>query len=157
MISTTFFPFTPQIESVAAFVKENAPEIPIIAGGIQIWKSYRTRALLESGTLTEDIRDSVIRDHYLLDFSRPSLVDFLVVSDQGEHTLSQLLHGMRRGDVSHRMDNIAYFAEGRWHLNPVRAEADDFLLEPMDWSQLPTEFTREEIPRSCRDGLPISV
>jgi len=154
VISTTFFPFAPQIESVASFVKENAPEVPIIAGGIQIWKSYRTKALLESGTLTEDIQDSVIRDHYLLDLSRPSLIDFLVVSDQGEHTLSRLLHGLRRGDFPHRMNNIAYFAEGTWHLNPVCAEPDDFLLDPMDWSQLPSEFTREEIPVHAGTGCP---
>ena len=85
------FPFAPRIEAVAAFVKENAPEIPIIAGGIQTWKSYRTRELLEKGVVTEDIRDAVVRDHYLLDPSRPSRIAFLVVSDQGEHTLSLLL------------------------------------------------------------------
>jgi p-methyltransferase len=154
VISTTFFPFAPQIESVAAFVREHAPEIPIIAGGIQIWKSYRTRELLENGTLTKDIRDSVIRDHYLLDLSRPSLLDFLVVSDRGEHSLSRLLYGIRRGDVSQRLDNVAYFTKGKWHLNPVRPEPYDFLLEPMDWSQLPSEFTREEIPVHAGTGCP---
>ena len=36
IISTTFFPFVSQIEKIAAFVKEHAPESIIIAGGIQI-------------------------------------------------------------------------------------------------------------------------
>jgi p-methyltransferase len=154
VISTTFFPFAPQIEAVAAFVREHAPETSIIAGGIQVWKSYRTRELLENGALTEDIRDAVVRDHYLLDLSRPSLLDFLVVSDRGEYTLSRVLQEIRKGDVSQRMDNVAYFTNGRWHLNPVRPEPDDFLLEPMDWSQLPSEFTREEVPVHAGTGCP---
>jgi p-methyltransferase len=52
------------------------------------------------------------------------------------------------------MDNVAYFTKGRWHLNPVRPEPDDFLLEPMDWSQLPSELTREEIPVHAGTGCP---
>ena len=89
MISTTFFPFAPQIEDIASFVKEHAPDTILIAGGIQPWKSYRTRRLFEQGGITEDVRESVIRDHYLLDLSRPSLLDILVVSARGEYTLSR--------------------------------------------------------------------
>ncbi len=154
VISTTFFPLAPQIEAVAAFVKRNAPEVPIIAGGIQVWKSYRTKELFEKGAVTEDIRDAVVRDHYLLDLSRPSLLDFLIVSDQGEYTLSLLLRAIKDGGDYRRMDNLAYFADGGWHLNPVRSEPEDFLFEPMDWSQFPSEVTREEIPVHAGTGCP---
>jgi len=154
VISTTFFPFSSQIEAIAAFVKENAPDIPVIAGGIQIWKSYQILGLQKKGIITEDIRESVIRDHYLLDLSRPSLLDILVVSDRGEYTLSQLLQRIRCGDDYSRMENIAYFARGKWNLNPATDEPNNSEFESMDWSQLPSEFTKEEIPVHFGSGCP---
>ncbi|OEU68211.1 MAG: hypothetical protein BBJ57_07795 [Desulfobacterales bacterium PC51MH44] len=154
VISTTFFPFAPQIEAVAAFVKENARDAILIAGGIQIWKSYRTRNLLEKGSIAPDIQESIFRDHYLLDLTRPSFLDILVVSDQGEYTLAQLLQRIRQGGDYHNMNNIAYFDKGKWNLNPVKAEPNDFMDELMDWEQLPPDFTNEEIPVHAGTGCP---
>ncbi len=154
VISTTFFPFAPQIEDIASFVKEHAPDTILIAGGIQPWKSYRTKRLLEQGGITEDIRESVIRDHYLLDLSRPSLLDILVVSARGEYTLSRVLHAITKGQDYRDLKNIACFDEGRWKLNPVAEEPDESTFEPIDWSQLPTELLKEEIPVHVGAGCP---
>jgi len=154
VISTTFFPFVSQIEAIACMVKEHAPDAILIAGGIQPWKSYRIMGLFKEGSITEDVRDSVVRDHYLLDLARPSMLDILVISDRGEHTLSRLLHSIRKGNDYRQMENIAYFDQGRWSLNPVKAEPDALLFEPLDWSQLPAELTKEEIPVHGGTGCP---
>lgn len=154
VISTTFFPFAPQIEGIASFVREHAPDTILIAGGIQPWKSYRTGRLFEQGGITEDVRESVIRDHYLLDLSKPSLLDVLVVSARGEYTLSRLLHTIRRGQDYRDLKNIACFADDRWKLNPVVEEPDGSVFEPIDWSQLPPELVKEEIPVHVGSGCP---
>lgn len=152
VISTTFFPFAPQIEAVAAFVKERAPETLVIAGGIQVWKSYRVRELIDRNQITPDILGAVVRDHYLCDDTRPSALDILVVSDCGEFTLSRLLHRIREGLDYGDLENIAIFREGAWQRNPVRAEPNPFMEEPMDWGRLPADLTRDEIPVHAGTG-----
>lgn len=154
VISTTFFPFAPQTEAVAAFVREYAPDAVRIAGGIQIWKSHRTRLLLDQGRIPTGIRERVSRDHFFLDPSRPSALNVLVVSDRGEDTLAGLLRRIREGKDYRDLDNLACFQDGRWNLNPLKSEPHEFLDEALDWRQLPPEFTREEVPVHVGTGCP---
>jgi anaerobic magnesium-protoporphyrin IX monomethyl ester cyclase len=154
IISTTFLPFAPQIEAMAAFVRQHAPNAVLIAGGIQIWKSYRTRALLEQGELPADILGAVSRDHYLVDPTRPSALDLLVVSDAGESTLAQLLWRIRDQADYRDLPNLAWHEDGGWHLNPVVREPEGFLGETLDWQSMPSEFTKEEIPVHVGTGCP---
>ncbi len=133
VISTTFLPIAAQIDGIAGFIKQNAPETIVIAGGIQVWKSYQHKLLLDKGAITDDIRSAVCEHNYLMDPSRPSPLDVLVVSQSGEQTLSGLLANIKEGSSYKDLDNIAYFENGAWKLNrivPENSEAID-----IDWSR----------------------
>ena len=133
VISTTFLPISAQIDAIAGFVKRHAPDIPVIAGGIQVWKSYQHKLLLDRGAITEDIRDAVSDHNYLMDPARPSPLDVLVVSSSGEHTLALLLQRIKDGAPYDDLENIAYWHDGRWRINPIVPEhSADFAI---DWGR----------------------
>jgi len=133
VISTTFLPIAAQIDAVAGFVKKHAPGIPVIAGGIQVWKSYRHKLLLDRGALTEDIRGAVCEHNYLMDPARPSPLDVLVVSESGEATLASLLERIRDHKPFRDLDNIAFSEDGRWKINRIVPEP--FAELGIDWSR----------------------
>ena len=122
IISTTFLPFAAQIDAMAAWVKQHAPGALVIAGGIQVWKSYQHRRLREAGVMTGDIAAAVAEHNFLVDAERPSPVDVLVVSDRGENTLLQLLASCREGRMPRTLANTAWHEQGAWRLNPLVAE-----------------------------------
>lgn len=133
VISTTFLPFRKQIDNIAGAIKARCPDTTVIAGGIQIWKSYRHKLLLDSGGITEDIRSEICEHNYLMDPTLTSPVDALVISDSGEATLAALLGRLRNGAELSDMENVALFKDGRWELGPVVAEGRNDVA--VDWGQ----------------------
>jgi anaerobic magnesium-protoporphyrin IX monomethyl ester cyclase len=165
VISTTFLPFAHQIDAIAAFVKEHSPNSMVIAGGVQVWKSWRHRQLLEAGAIAEDIRAAVARHNYLMDEARPSPVDALVVNPRGEETLVRLLSCMclPPGHVNLKgtsrcgpdapegfgadwrsLDNVARFDGGRWRVNRITEEPDREIA--VDWRRYPGDPLRTYYP-----------
>jgi p-methyltransferase len=122
LISTTFLPFAAGIDAIAAAVKAERPDVTVIAGGIQVWKSYRHKLLLDAGQITPDIASAVAGHNYLMDPTRASPVDALIVNEGGEATLAELLLRLRTGQDFRSLDNVAHFSDGRWHINAVRPE-----------------------------------
>lgn len=144
VISTTFLPIAAQIDAIAGFVKKHAPDVPVIAGGIQVWKSYQHKLLLDRGAITEDIREAVSEHNYLMDPTRPSPLDALVISDSGESTLATLVERIRDGAPFGEMDNIALHRDGEWKINKIVPEpCAEFGI---DWSKHFTEPTAAYVP-----------
>jgi len=136
VLSSTFLPFAETIDTMAAAIRQLCPDTCIIAGGIQIWKSYRHRALLESGGITPDIRDAVSRHNYLIDPARLSPLDLLIVSASGEETLARVLTCIReRGDAT-RLPNVAFQAAGQWQVNRIEPEPPHEVR--VDWQAVAT-------------------
>jgi p-methyltransferase len=133
VISTTFLPIAAQIDGIAAFVKKHAPVTKIIAGGIQIWKSYQHKLLLERGLIADDISDAVSEHNYLMDLRRPSPVDVLVISESGEQTLAELLSRITERRPYDKLENTALFSEGTWRINRIVPE--EYSDMDMDWSR----------------------
>ncbi len=150
VISTTFLPFARQIDAIAAFVKEHAPETTVIAGGVQVWKSYRHKLHLDAGLITRDIRDAVCEHNYLMDDTRPSPVDVLVVSARGEATLAALLCALRAGEDCRTLDNVAFFRDGRWRINRIVEEPYQEI--EVDWTRHPFEPTGAYYPVQAGQG-----
>lgn len=144
VISTTFLPFAKQIDAMAAAIKELAPGIPVIAGGVQVWKSYLHRQLRDSGELTPDILPHVAEHNYLIDDHRPSPVDLLVISKRGETTLVDVLTALRDGKDYRSLDNTAHHTAGKWQLNSV-IEAD-YQEVSVDWRRVDTGMSRTYLP-----------
>jgi len=143
-ISTTFLPFAKQIDAMAAAIKKMAPDTLVVAGGVQIWKSYRHKQLLDAGEITPDIVEHVAEHNYLLDLKRPSPVDVFVVSKRGETTLAELITLLKAGADYRSLNNIAYYEDGAWKLNPIMEHPYNEVS--VDWNRVPTGPTRTYFP-----------
>ncbi len=144
VISTTFLPFARQIDALASFVKAHCPTTTVIAGGIQVWKAYRHRELLQSGAITPELRDAVCEHNHLMDEARPSPVDLFIVSPSGEHSLARVLETLRGGGDPRACPNVAAFDGGRWRIAPL---VDDPPADVrVDWGRLLTGAQRTYVP-----------
>ena len=133
VISTTFLPFAEDIDAIARRAKTLNPRVPVIAGGIQVWKSYRHRQRLENGDITPDIAGAVSAHNYLMDLARPSPVDLLVINQRGEETLARVLAALRDGTDVRLENNVAFYRDGRWNAMPIVPEPYHEVC--VDWSR----------------------
>lgn len=144
VISTTFLPFARQIDAMAEWLRANVPGAMIVAGGIQVWKSYRHMQLLEAGEIGKDVAAAVAEHNYLMDPCRPTPLDGLVVSDAGEETLLALVSALREGRDPRALANTAWYVDGRWRLNEIVAEQEHEVR--MDWGRFLGGPTRAWVP-----------
>lgn len=133
-LSTTFLPFAAQIDAIAGAIRRQAPKSLLIAGGIQVWKSFQHRTLSERGVIAENIRAAVGEHNYLMDPKRHSPVDLFVVSDAGEETLAEILRCLREGADPRALPNVAWQSEEGWRINPVSPEP--YHEVRVDWSRV---------------------
>ncbi len=150
VISTTFLPFAEHINKMAAAIKQLSPDTVVIAGGIQVWKSFKHKQLLDDGGMEEDLREAVSEHSFFSNPTRPSPVDLFVVSASGEDTLSDLLLRLRDERDTDDLPNLAIYRDGRWVFTPQ--------VEPpyhevrMDWSETPLPPGRVYVPVQAGQG-----
>lgn len=144
VISTTFLPFAKQIDALADAIKQMAPGAFVVAGGVQIWKSYRHKQLLDAGEITSDIAGAVAEHNYLMDLQRPSPVDLLVVSKRGESTLAEIITCLKTGRDYRSLNNVAWFQDGSWRINPILEHPYNEVS--VNWQHVPTGPTRAYFP-----------
>jgi p-methyltransferase len=150
VISTTFLPFAAQIEELARLVKAHAPETALVAGGVQVWKSYRHKQLLDAGLIAPDIRAQVCEHNFLMDPARPSCLDALIVNPRGEATLAKFLSALRDGGDWRRLENVAWFDGGQCKTNPVKEEPEGEVQ--VDWSAVAPAPERTYYPVQAGHG-----
>ncbi len=122
VLSSTFLPFASHLDAMAAAIRRQCPDACLVCGGIQVWKSYRHRELLDRGIITPDLRDAVGEHNYFIDEARPSPIDLLIVSPSGEETLARVLTRLRDGQDASGLPNVACRREGRWHIAGLEPE-----------------------------------
>jgi len=150
VISTTFLPFAAEIDRMARWIKDRADDVPVIAGGIQVWKSYQHRLRFEAGDITPDIAEELGAHNYLIDATRPSPVDLLVISERGEETLAKILAALRDGCDAKAVENVAYFAGGKWRISRVVREP--YHEVSVDWSEIVPGGMRQYVPVQAGQG-----
>lgn len=150
VLSTTFLPFAKHIDTLAAAVKQVAPDTLVVAGGIQVWKSFQHKALLDSGALDEDIRDAVSEHSFFTDPTRPSPVDVFVVSATGEDRLADVLCRLREGRDYRDLPDLALYRNGRWTFTEQRGGPHREVK--MDWSRTPLPAGPVYIPVQAGEG-----
>ncbi len=149
VISTTFLPFARHIDQLAAAVKEVLPDAVVIAGGIQVWKSYQHKLMFDHGTMDEEIRDAV-SEHNFFTNTRPTAVDLFVVSANGEGTLATVLECLRAGRDCTAVPNLAYQRGGQWHFTPQAEEP--WREVKVDWSDCHLPDGRIYLPVQAGEG-----
>ena len=151
VLSTTFLPFAAQVDALAAAIKERAPDTLVVAGGPQVWKSYRHLLLDRGGGIPPRVRAAVAEHNYLLDPRRPSPVDVLVLAADGRAVLRRLLAARRAGRPLGCPPNTAVRSGGAWRVGPIVDEAPDGCVA-VDWSRALARPTELYVPVQAGTG-----
>jgi anaerobic magnesium-protoporphyrin IX monomethyl ester cyclase len=138
-ISSNFI-FMNDIKEMARQIKQHAPHVPIIAGGMLVKK------VLNAG---EGFSKRTLR--FLSGFD--GKVDAFVVEAKGEQTLVKLLEALKRGRVLSSVPNLAYFDErGNMAFTPRQEEEIRMDQMAISWDRIPREYLRNTLPVNSSRG-----
>lgn len=138
-ISSNFI-FMNDIHEMAAAIKERAPQVPVIAGGMLVKK-----VLNDGERFSEKTMD------FMAGFE--GRVDVFVVEAMGEATLVRLLAAVREGRDWGTVPNLAYFkGHGRMVFTPREAESIHMDQTAIQWDRIPGEYLRPILPVNSSRG-----
>ncbi|MGD9202792.1 MAG: radical SAM protein, partial [Chitinispirillia bacterium] len=130
-ISTSLINSKKFLKQLVNKVRSIMPEIPIIVGGILVWKSYLwyTKYSEENNSHPHHYRENQLCSEFLFPTTKTELdVDVFVISPDGCPTLLKVLQEFekgRRADLS-ELPNLGLPArDGRFLLNPIIVEEID--------------------------------
>jgi len=134
------FVFMNDIREMAEEIKQYAPEVPVIAGGMLVKK------VLDAGEHFSQ------RTYEHLSGFRGK-VDAFVVEAQGEQTLVKLLQCLERGAPLDEVPNLAYF-DGTGRLQFTVREAEEIHMDEtaVAWDRVPGKYLRKILPLNSSRG-----
>jgi len=138
-ISSNFI-FMNDIKEIADQVKQVAPELPVIAGGMLIKK------VLDAG---ENFSRKTL--DYLKEYH--GKVDAFVIEAMGEETLVKLLQCVKDGSELNRVPNVAYFdLHGDLRFTSREKELVQMDQTAIAWDKIPERYLRSTLPLNSSRG-----
>ena len=138
-ISSNFI-FMNDIKEIAEQIKEIAPDIPVIAGGMLVKKVLDAGEHFSKKTLD-----------YLGEYH--GKIDAFVIEAMGEETLVKLLQCMRSGSELSRVPNVAYFdSHGDLAFTPREKEQVHMDQTAILWDGIPERYLRSTLPLNSSRG-----
>jgi radical SAM PhpK family P-methyltransferase len=136
-ITTTFYVLNLPVTEMTRFLKEHAPDVPVVVGGPLVANHARSYSGTELETALADTG-----------------ADLFVHESQGEATLAEAVLCLRGGGDLSKVPNLIYFENGKLRANPREPEVNSLDDNALDWRDLaagrslgPTLQTRTA--RSC--------
>ncbi|MBL7226315.1 MAG: radical SAM protein [Desulfobacteraceae bacterium] len=138
-ISSNFI-FMNDIKEMAGQIKQHAPHVPVIAGGMLVKKVLNAGEGFSKRTLG-----------FLSGFH--GKVDAFVVEAKGEQTLVKLLEALSRQRDLSSVPNLAYFDE-QGHMLFTSRQEEEIRMDQMaiSWDQIPGEYLRSTLPLNSSRG-----
>jgi len=138
-ISSNFI-FMDEIKEMAQRIKQLAPRVHVIAGGMLVKK------VLDPG---KELAPQALQ--YLESFH--GRVDEFVVEAQGEQSLVLLLNALESGTAIHRVPNVAFF-DHDGHMVFSHRQREDLHMDQtaIPWDQIPREYLRSSLPVNSSRG-----
>ena len=134
------FVYLDDIYKMATRIKNIAPQVPVIAGGMLIKKVLDAGKGLSSQTL-----------NWLSGFH--GKVDAFVVEAQGEQTLVRLLHALGEGIDPGKIPNLALFDDdGTIFFTPRERESIHMDQTAIDWDRIPRRYLSKTLPVNSSRG-----
>ncbi len=128
------------IKEMAVRIKNIAPDVAVIAGGMLVKKAMHAGENLTKGTLS-----------FLSTFHEK--VDAFVVEAKGEQSLVKLLKTLENGDDLSKVPNLAYFDEKGRVTFTARLEEEIHMDETaIDWHNIPKAYLRHTLPANSSRG-----
>jgi p-methyltransferase len=135
-ITTTFYVLNLPVTEMVQFIREHAPDVPVVVGGPLVANHVRS---YQGEELAAALRDTG--------------ADIFVHESQGEATLARLVRLFNNGGDLSSIGNLLYFERGQLHTTPADRENNSLDEDFIDWTGFsgqnlgPTIQTRTA--RSC--------
>jgi radical SAM superfamily enzyme YgiQ (UPF0313 family) len=142
------------VRAAAARLREIAPGVPIVAGGVGVRKSARARALLAQGRLVGLSQAELSEEFLLIDAAQDRDLDAVVVSEGGEATLMEIVRRLRDGRDFRDLPNLAIPVNGGYRFTEEREERSDVDGEIVDWSRHAPRIGPFDVPIRTAVGCP---
>lgn len=156
-LSTTWLLGMKGAESVrqaAAKIREVAPEVPIVAGGVCVRKGLRARRMLKAGELSCATEAELADKYLLIDAARDSDLDAIIVSEGAEDTLAAVAQRVRDGRDFRDLPNLALPGDGGYQFTATVPEPTNLDEEIVDWSKYTERIQGFETPVRTTVGCP---
>lgn len=128
------------IKDMAVKIKDIAPDVSVIAGGMLVKKAMHAGENLTKGTL-----------NFLSTFHEK--VDAFVVEAKGEQSLVKLLKALENGNDLNNVPNLAYFdKKGRVTFTTRLEEEIHMDQTAIDWHNIPNAYLRHTLPVNSSRG-----
>lgn len=134
VISTTFINDKDTLRRLAADIRQEAPDIPIIAGGPFVYTSY---LLLQRSIAGGYDVDPARHQFLFLDASDEPAVDLYIVSSCGEAALLGALQRLRQNRRMGDLPNTARFSGTRYEFSARVDDAANTDNAAIEWKALP--------------------
>ncbi len=151
-ISTSFLTNVGAVRQVTEIVHRYVPDAKIIVGGPLVYNSY----LLHLKKGTNYHLEPCQKDFFFLD-DNPSYeneIDFFVVEDQGESSLSKLIAVLANDDNPIKVPNLAFYKNGKLTFTARESEHNDFSTDIVDWKQVSHQYLHPIFPVRGSRGCP---
>lgn len=141
LVSTTFLPTRQSVERTTRAVRNLCPDTFIIAGGPQIYYSYKVFKEYRNPVNREVLdRTFFFRD---TDFKTqsPGSPDLFIIDKQGLRTLEPVLSALKKGKSLDAVPNLAFYdSTGTLNMTKRRPEAYQAFDHKPDWVGLEDEY-----------------
>ena len=153
-LSTTFISDPADAIEIARAAKSISPETVVIAGGINVLKSYKQMQLQARGELSGFDPAKLASNSFLCDPSADSGIDAFVVEESGELTLLDIVRAVQNKGDFRSLPNLAFWRGSDLMLTPRLPEPFSFERFPIRWEKVPPQLVGNEIPVRAGVGCP---
>jgi p-methyltransferase len=119
VITTTFYVLNMPVSEMVEFIREHAPDVPVVVGGPLVANHVRS-----------------YRGEELAAALRDTGADFFVHESQGEGTLTRLIQCLRDGGSPAAVPNLLYFDGDELRTTAPMRENNSLDEELIDWASL---------------------
>jgi anaerobic magnesium-protoporphyrin IX monomethyl ester cyclase len=138
-ISSNFI-YMEDIKDIAVQIKQFAPDVAVIAGGMLVKKALNAGEELSANSL-----------RFFSTFFRK--IDAFVIEAQGEQTLVKLLQAVSKGEDLGRVPNLGLFDDkGKLVFTPREKEGTNMDGAAISWDRVPRGYLRKILPVNSSRG-----
>jgi len=141
LVSTTFLPTRQSVERVVRQIRAISPEALIIAGGPQIYYSYKVFKEYQTGGHEAVLDRTFFFRHRDVEAKHPSSPDVFIIDKQGLRTLEPVLAALKSEKSLDGIPNLAFYdRSGRLSMTARIPEAYQPFDHKPDWETLEPEY-----------------
>ncbi len=142
------------IRHAARRMRELAPGVPIVVGGVGARKGAYARSRMEDGELGDVTADTLAGHYLVIDSARDCDIDAIAISEGSEYSLVDIASAVRAGRDYKELPNLAIPTPNGYVFTPEAPIMSDVEGEMVDWRNHRERLRFAEAPIRTGVGCP---